>query len=76
MRNKKNVSLRNVENPCNDARHSYMSLNLIITHRPNQWRSDRIGRVGKAQGAPSPGAPEYQGKFIQLVYRKDIKAVK
>jgi hypothetical protein len=49
-----------------------MSLNLIITHRPNQWRS----RVGKAQGAPSPGAPEYQGKFIQLVYRKDIKAVK
>jgi hypothetical protein len=51
-----------------------MSLNLIITH--NQWRSDRIGRVGKAQGAPSPGAPEYQGKFIQLVYRKDIKAVK
>jgi hypothetical protein len=63
-----------------------MSLNLIITH--NQWRSDRIGRVGKARGPPSTKenlfrkfiqlvqAPEYQGKFIQLVYRKDIRAVK
>ena len=31
--------------------------------RPIQWRSNGVGRVGKVQGAPSGGAPEFQAKI-------------
>ena len=29
----------------------------------NQWRSNGMGRVGKGQGAPSEGAPEFQANL-------------
>jgi len=34
-----------------------------------QWRSNGVGRVGKVQGGPSEGAPEFQ--FQGLSYKEE-----
>jgi len=34
-----------------------------------QWDSNRVGRVGKVQGAPESGAPEFNGKKLLIICR-------
>jgi len=36
-----------------------------------QWRSDRVGSVGKVQGAPESAAPEFQAKNIFFSYSEN-----
>ena len=38
----------------------WKSVNIFQSY--TQWRSNGVGKVGKVQGAPSGGAPEFQAK--------------
>jgi len=33
-----------------------------------QWRNNGVGRMGKVQGAPSAGAPEFQAKKFKIIF--------
>ena len=40
---------------------------LHLSTDKTQWRSNAVSRVGKVQGPPSAGAPEFQAKKLQII---------
>jgi len=48
--------------------HTPASCKIIVSNTSGVATSNGVGRVGKVQGAPSAGAPEFQAEIIEIIF--------